>query len=171
MYRRALIVVISSMVLCSLITGCIPFVLPWNFPESEISFWRQNKFIKVYAPSGWNTYLIGDPVVVAIENISNKRVRYYDYTGNSIYFWNGEEWTKTIDDAINETPSGYELAPKYDEFGKIGSLMFFPKIDNESEYIYLLVVCEAEVIDYTGNNERTSGYTVIKIHNSRDYQK
>ena len=154
-----LIIILSS--------GCYPPVPIWNFPDSEVPFLEQNTQIKVYAPSGWNSFKINEPVDIAIENIGDEDVFYLDASELNIYRWKDNYWSEIEDSLSREQPYKYTLKPEGRFFERSAVSSFLPKINDPSsdEYVMIVIHANIQTIESDVALKKISGYTVIHLRN------
>jgi len=137
-------------------TSCQYSGYPNSFPVHDIPIDNINTYIQIYLPYGWNDFLIGGPLAIGIDNISDETIAFpADYNIQS-YFYSDDKWT-LIDKHHIERLDGYLIMkPSKGDPSKTLGAVIYPIIENTRDPIDLRVVI-------TGNIFRNGKPTDIKV--------
>ncbi len=136
-----------------------------EFPGHEIEKQYINSDIHLFAPAGWNSFELGDPVSLVVEIIGDDPILFTGDYDISIFQKNGSKWSQImcvpksrVDGAVLLNPSKGD--PKY-----YGAASIIPIIADQTKPVKLRVV----VIGYLyKNGEKTDqlvgAYTDVKLY-------
>lgn len=151
-----------------LLSGCCPQVTPWNFPGTSKNYWEQNRSIKLIAPNGWNDFVFGETVAIAIENSGELPILYSESKGNWQYIWDGSQWVEVKNKYEKMNPRNFVIMPNNDELPDTGVALFDPIIELQEKEACMLFIVQVEIVDGgKGNQGVASGYLTLRLTNDK----
>jgi hypothetical protein len=136
-----------------LITMAIAACYPANasqqttpFPASDEMPGLQNEsMVKIDSPTGWNSFKIGDPVVLLIQNVSEEVITFsLDYSAQ-IYVSQHDSWATVNNKMTYSGPESITLEPSVDfDPAKVGEVYLLPDLSDENSKVTLRIFIQGK---------------------------
>ncbi len=134
-------------------------------PKLNLSKRNINSDVVIYAPFGWNSQLIGEPVSIMVENKGKEKIIFPNDYGIGVYLQDDKNW---IELALVETKylvGDIYLKPAENNPIFYGSTMFEPILDDQSRQVKIrIVVVGRLLIDGIKTDRQVAAYTDIWLY-------
>ena len=150
---------------CSLIQiGCRVNIDSLDIPNLQLLKKDINKDVVIYAPGGWNSYLIGQPISIMVENKGEDIIVFTNDYGINVYTNKNGNWIE-----LEVVPTQYlegdiYLIPAENDPIYFGSTMFEPIIVDQSQPIKIRITVKGNrYIDNYVTDQLVAAYTDVWI--------
>jgi hypothetical protein len=125
-------------------SSCLNYPFPNDFPVEGIPDDYINSHIRIISPGGWNKFIIGEPIAISIENISEEIIVFPGDFNIQSYSFSESGWVlhnKAFEYGLD---GNRYLCPSLDGNRKTAAKAFYPIIELD-ETINLRIVITGHV--------------------------
>lgn len=113
-------------------SACTSKSLPADGPDIGIPAEEINTKVVLSAPDGWNTFIIGNDVGIAVKVISKDQVAFSNDYGAQMFLYQNKEWVE-IPNFARYPEGSIILSPADNDPYKLGNALVFPILPDENQ--------------------------------------
>lgn len=133
-----------------------------DFQNQDVSKKDVNSDIYIFAPNGWNSHLIGEPISFMIEVIGNEQIIFSKDYGIEIFMKDQDEWIEVDLVTTKYAKEDIILHPSDDTPRYSGSIMVIPILDTYLTPLEIrAIIFGYKFIDGVKTDQLVAAYTDI----------
>lgn len=135
----------------------------YTLPDIGIPIEELNKDFELVAPDPWNSFKIGDPVMIDVTLISDRIISFPNNFGARAFVEQEGEWVE-LENMFEFMPGRFILSPSEDFWLKSGTAGFLPKLDDIEKSVKLVIIVTGNVMDKKEiTDELVGGYLEVEL--------
>jgi hypothetical protein len=139
----------------------------WNstIPKYDIPQENINTYVKIFAPKGWNEFIIGDPIAVVVDVIGKEILVFPADFNIQCFTYTDSKWSEIEKEQIQRLNGKIIMFPSKGKPELIRSALIFPKINDQVDPLKLRVVIVGHIyIDGKSTDQLVGAYTDVKLY-------
>ena len=163
MKRLSMLVMLFMLALPS---ACVPQPDGEDMPEIGIPVESLNSQVNAFAPKGWNTFKVGDPITLEIYVIGNEEIIFPPDFGIRTFLYRDGNWTEVVE----SVPVAYShgdviLSPYRGNLFVSGTAVAFPILQNANDLMLLRIFVSGHIYrNGKATDEKVGAYVDVILH-------
>lgn len=158
--------ILTVLCLLMLTTACVLQPDVENVPDVDIPVDELNSQVSVFAPKGWNTFKINDPIELEIYVTGNEKIIFPPDFGIKTFLYDNGEWIEVVETVpITYPPGDVILPPSNGNPFMTGVARSFPILSDASEPTLLRIFVFGHIYrDGKATDEKVGAYVDVILH-------